>query len=108
MGAEAVIEKILARATAEADKIKSAGKDAADKRAAEAEASAEAEKEALVARGRAEADAIRYREKLKAELDVRKNTLGSTGCIPACVKSSPRCPKMKKPSFTRSSPPPSV
>ena len=75
MGAEAVIEKILARASAEADKIKSAGKADADKRSAEAEAAAEAEKEAILARGRAEADAIRYREKLKAELDVRKNTL---------------------------------
>ena len=75
MGAEAVIEKILARASAEADKIKSAGKADADKRSAEAEAAAEAEKEAILTRGRAEADAIRYREKLKAELDVRKNTL---------------------------------
>ena len=75
MGAEAVIEKIMARATAEADNIKSDGKAAADKRAAEAEASAQAEKEAILARGRAEADAVRYREKLKAELDVRKNTL---------------------------------
>ncbi|MBQ9557573.1 MAG: hypothetical protein IJU94_03110 [Clostridia bacterium] len=76
MGAEAVIEKILARATAEAEKIKSEGRAAADKRAADAEASAQAEKEAILARGKAEADAIRYREKLKAELDVRKNTLG--------------------------------
>ena len=76
MGAEAVIEKIMARATAEAEKILSDGKAAADKRAAEAASDANAEKEAILASGRAEADAIRYREKLKAELDVRKNTLG--------------------------------
>ncbi|MBR4439352.1 MAG: hypothetical protein IKX98_03470 [Clostridia bacterium] len=76
MGAEAVIEKITARATAEAEHILASGKAAADKRAAEAAEAAEAEKEAILAAGRAEADAIRYREKLKAELDVRKNTLG--------------------------------
>ena len=76
MGAEAVIEKIMARATAEAEKIKSDGKTAADKRAEEAEAEAQAEREEILARGKAEADAVRYREKLKAELDVRKNTLG--------------------------------
>ena len=76
MGAEAVIDKILARATAEAEKIKSDAKAAADKRSAEAADAANAEKEEILARGRAEADAVRYREKLKAELDVRKNTLG--------------------------------
>lgn len=76
MGAEAVIEKIMARATAEAEKIKSDGKAAADERAAKSAAEAQAEREAILAAGRAEADAVRYREKLKAELDVRKNTLG--------------------------------
>ena len=76
MGAEAVIEKIIARATAEAEKIIADGKAAADKRASEAASAANAEKEAIIASGKAAADAIRYREKLKAELDVRKNTLG--------------------------------
>lgn len=77
MGAEAVIEKIIKRASDEAERIKSEGKAAADKKAAEAAAVTAAEKESILARGRAEADAVRYREKLKAELDVRKNTLGA-------------------------------
>lgn len=77
MGAEAVIDKITARASDEAARIKTEGKAEADERAACAAKAAAEEKEKILARGRADADAVKYREQLKAQLDVRKNTLGA-------------------------------
>lgn len=75
MGAEAVIEKIMLKAAAEAEGILAEGKAAADKAAAESAAEAAERKEKILADGKAEAEAVLYREKLKAELDARKNTL---------------------------------
>lgn len=75
MGAEAVIDKIMLKAAAEAESILQEGKAAADKKAAETAAEAAEKKNAILAEGKAEADAIVYREKLKSELDARKNTL---------------------------------
>ena len=81
MGAEAIIQKINEKAAAEAAAIRSAGEQRAADTAERIRSAAQEAAAKTKARGAKAAEDIRYRERLKAEMEARKNALASKRAV---------------------------
>ena len=75
MGAEAILKKIEEKSAAEASAIRTAGERRAQAAADQVREEARNSAQDIVARGQRDAREILEREKLKAEMECRKNTL---------------------------------
>lgn len=81
MGAEAIIQKINEKASAESAAIRSAGEQRADDAAKRILTAAREAAAKTGARGKKEAENIRYRERLISEMEAGKNALASKRAV---------------------------